>query len=90
MALQFYGALIWRGDRLNLSFFFGLEWGVQAYKTIARTLQKRAGKRQVWLLHWNEAIGWDEMELVSGLFFVWLACWKRTGQAKWIWGWKSR
>jgi hypothetical protein len=21
----------------------------------------------VWLLHWNEANGWDEMELVSGL-----------------------
>ena len=24
LALQFYGALDWRGDRLNLNFFFGL------------------------------------------------------------------
>jgi hypothetical protein len=25
-----------------------------------------AGKRQVWFLYRNGAIGWDEMELVSG------------------------
>ena len=24
----------------------------------------------MWLLHWNGAIGWDEMKLVSGLFCV--------------------
>jgi len=68
MVLQFYGALALRGERLNLSFFFGLAWGVYAYKTIAVTLQKRTGIRHVWLLHWNGAIGWDKMELVPGLF----------------------
>jgi len=40
------------------------------YKTIAVTFQKRAGKRHVWLLYWNEAIGWDEMKPVSGLFYM--------------------
>jgi len=28
------------------------------------------GIRHVWYLHWNEAIGWDERKLVSGLFCV--------------------
>ena len=30
------------------------------------------GKRHVWLLYWYEAIEWDEMELVPGLYC--LAC----------------
>jgi len=51
---------------------------VKAYKTIARTLQKRAGKRQVWLLHWNEAIGWMKWSLFPA-FFVWIVNWGKDG-----------
>jgi hypothetical protein len=43
----------------------------------------------VWLLHWNEAIGWDEMKLVSGLFRV-AGALERPEQAKWNWGRISR
>ena len=43
----------------------------------------------MWLLHWNEATGWDEMELVSGLCASDSAV-EKPEQAKWNWGWKSR
>jgi hypothetical protein len=32
LALQFYGVLDWRGDRLDLSFFFGLAYGYKLSK----------------------------------------------------------
>ena len=34
----------------------------------------------MWLLYWNEAIGWDEMELVPGLFCVACALGKGLGR----------
>jgi hypothetical protein len=40
------------------------------------------GKRQVWLLYRNGAIGWDEMALVSG-FALGIVCLGKPGQAKW-------
>jgi hypothetical protein len=41
-----------------------------------------AGKRQVWFLYRNGAIGWDEMELVPG-FVLGIVCLEKPGQAKW-------
>jgi len=55
------------GRPAKFEFLFWLGVRSLSYKTITVTLQKRAGNWQVWLLHWNGAIGWDEMKLVSGL-----------------------
>jgi hypothetical protein len=50
--------------------------------TTSKKLLVCAGKRQVWFLCRNGAIGWDEMVLVSG-FALGIAGLGKPGQVKW-------
>jgi hypothetical protein len=50
--------------------------------TTSKKLYVCEGKRQVWFLYRNGAIGWNEMELVPG-FVLRIAGLGKPGKAKW-------
>ena len=66
------------GRPAKFEFIFWLGVSNISLQKIAVTLQKRSGKRHVWLLHWNEANGWMKWSLFPA-FFVWLVCWGKDG-----------
>ena len=80
MALQVQDAVDRHRDRLNLSFFWVCRIGSQL--KIVVPCQKCAGKRQVWRLDWNEAIGGMESSLFPA-FECLDAGLERPEQAKW-------
>jgi len=70
-----------RGVRLTWLFFLILTKSGYPRRKPDKKFTNAGGERQVWYLHWNEAIVWNEMKLVPG-FSGWACVLGKVGASE--------